>query len=126
MMIDKHAEAAKHFMQDEKIALELTSAEAAIFIYHDAFRIGSIRMLDKDIVLCAHTSFTIPEDFVDAILDIDPKRKVLRIDSSLELAARQDIMAIDGNRLVKMSPEQTDRAKSIVDGREIIELKFKQ
>lgn len=73
--------------------------------------IGSIQEIvpefSRDIVLLSKSSNKIPSRLVNAIKKLDPERRVLYANDSLDLEGRQHILKITDNILEYMTPEQT-------------------
>lgn len=115
---------AQQFTEGEKMFLLLSKATPAVIKHKGGSMLGSVSHIidsDQEIVLCAHTSVSVDEDLIEAVLEISP-REVLTIDDELELAPRQDVLRLVGTRMMKMTPEQTEIAAEAIKTRGIVEI----
>jgi hypothetical protein len=120
----ENTEIAKHFVENEKAAMALTGATPAIIIHRGNKLLGSVASIvpsDPEIVLCAHTSRIVPQDIIDAVLEISP-RPTYSIDDNLDIAERQDVLRMVGTNLTIMTPEQTKIASEVIKEKGIFEI----
>ncbi len=116
---------AEQFVEGEKMFMQMSNAVPAIITHRGKQLLGSIASIipsDAEIVLCAHTSFPVGQEIVDAVKEISPDRLLLTIDDELDLAPRQDVMRKVGNKLTKMTTAQTKVAHEELKGKDIIEI----
>lgn len=116
---------AKSILEKEKI-LKHFEYPAPIFVlvkHKDDIYIGSIQYIgpefSKEIVLLSKSNYVLTDSLVREIKKIDKDRLELIVDESLDIRGRQHILRVIGNRLEKMSPEQTeymtDRIPNIIE-----------
>jgi len=118
-------EIAKQFIDGEKLFMQMSNAVPAIITHRGKQLLGSVSSIipaDPEIVLCAHTSFPVGQEIIDAVKEISPDRLLLSIDDELDLAPRQDVMRLVGTNLTKMTPSQTKVAQEELKGKDIIEI----
>lgn len=115
---------AKSFIQSETAALMISKATPAVIIHKGKNMLGSVKSFteeDSEIVLCAHTSRHIEQVVIDSIMELSP-RMIYTVDDNLEMAERQDVFRMIGDRLTIMTPEQTKLANAVIQERGIVEL----
>ena len=121
---------AKGFLMFEKEMLTLAKASPALFHHKGMKILGSVAHPipgEPEITLCAHASelFASPEkaqSVIDAIMEMNPDRPQYTIDDDLDLAERQDVMRMVGNRLTIMTPEQTAVAMKFFQNNPVTEI----
>lgn len=121
---------AKGFLLFEKNMMLLTGATPVIFVHKGMEILGSVAHPipgEPEITLCAHASQLFMEKekaqaVAKAIMKLNPDRKQYIIDDELELAERQDVMRMVGNRLTKMTPEQTEVASEFFKNVNVAEI----
>ncbi len=116
---------AKSILEKEKI-LKHFECPVPIFVlakHKDDIYIGSIQYIgsefSKEIVLLSKSNYVLTDSLVREIKKIDKDRLELIVDESLDIRGRQHILRVIGNRLERMSQEQTeymiDRIPNIVE-----------
>jgi len=95
----------------EKAKLNFPPPEGIILQWRGKYYFGSLQEVasefSKEVVLLSKTSRPIPEELVEAISEIQPKRTWIIVDEYLDLEGRTHLLRRVGSRLTKCTPEQT-------------------
>lgn len=124
MTKEQYLLAAKQLIEFESIALPITNSNPCIVMYRGKPHIGSTQILNKeypDVVLVAHSSASVDNGLKDALIELSD-RPIFKVDSGLILAHRQDVLRINGEMLVRLTPEQTVFFEEFLAKHPIIEI----
>jgi hypothetical protein len=101
---------ARGYLANEREHIQATEPlqQPVIVAWRNVWRVGGIAELRQDgICLLAITSSFLPKGFARALMRLDPARLVYRADAALDLTGRQHIVARRGNRIIRMTDDQT-------------------